>query len=46
MTLGELITVLVDFDLSDPKAHDLPVHAEQADDGSFWIVVGEVRMEF
>lgn len=44
MTLGELITVLVDLDLDDPLAHDAEVGVEGNPDDGFWIVIGDIRM--
>jgi hypothetical protein len=43
VTLGELITLLVDLDLSDPLAHDAEVGIEGSPDDGFWIVVGDFR---
>jgi hypothetical protein len=43
MTLGELITALIDIDLSDPSAHDADVRVEPDPDGGFWVVVGDHR---
>lgn len=45
MTLGELITLLVDLDLDDPQAHDAEVRVEGSPDDGFWIVVGDHRTD-
>lgn len=39
MTLGELITALIDIDLAHPEAHDEQVSVE-LDGDEFWIIVG------
>ena len=48
MTLGELITALVDMDLQDPTAHDTQVGYEVEPVGPgwhLWLVVGSRRVE-
>lgn len=45
MQLSELITALIDIDLSDPTAGSTDVFVEwEPDTGHFWIIVGSHRI--